>query len=52
MDPQVSFELSNQSGDPGARMRVLAETFEQMEDRGPRKSRVDQIDEGQQVLFE
>lgn len=52
MGPQVSFKLFNQSGDPGAWMRVLFEALEQMEDRGLRKHRVDQIDEGQQVLFE
>lgn len=33
-------------------MRVLAEAFEQMEDSGLRKQRVDQMDEGQQILFE
>ena len=49
---QVSFQLSNQRRDPGTWMRVLAEAFEQMEDSRTRKNWVDQIDEGQQVLFE
>lgn len=52
MAPQVSFQLSNQSADPGGRMRVLAEAFEQVDDSSPRKNWVDQIHEGQQVLFE
>lgn len=50
--PQVSFQLSNQSADPRGRMKVLAEAFEQVDDSSPRKNWVDQIHEGQQVLFE
>lgn len=52
MGPQASLQLSTQSGDPGVWMRVTAEAFEQMEDRGLRENRVGQIDKGEQVLFE
>lgn len=50
--PHVSFQLSNQSSDPGVRMWLLLDALEQVEHSRLRKSRVDQMDEGQQVLLE
>lgn len=51
MGPKVSFQLSNQSHDPGAWMRVLAEAVEKTKNSCSRKNRVDQMDEGEQVVL-